>query len=333
MSQPPDAALEEKARALQGPILVLGASGFIGANLLQHLLKFRNDVWGTASRLPAWRLVGVPAQVRAVDLLADSALDELLDSVKPRTVFDCVAYGAYSFETEIARVYRTNFDLVLRLLQRLESRNIAAYVHAGSSSEYGENAAGPSEESFTAPNSHYAVSKVAAANLIYFYGKKRALPCANLRLYSVYGPMEDSSRLIPVVVRCGLQGNLPPFARPETSRDFVYIDDACQAFLDAAIGLRPSLYGESFNIASGKKMTLRDVAFAAREVFGIAATPVFSGEGRSWDLSDWFGSVDKARQRLHWQARTEFCEGLRRTAAWYSALEDTAAYQRATKKS
>ena len=87
-------------------------------------------------------------------------------------------------------------------------------MHAGSSSEYGDNAAGPTEDDPLAPNSDYAVSKVAAANLIYFYGKRKGLPCANLRLYSVYGPLEDSSRLIPNLIRHGLEGTTPSSSTP-----------------------------------------------------------------------------------------------------------------------
>ncbi len=49
---------EPRIRRLQGPILVLGASGFLGANLFRTLLEFRPDVHGTARRLPAWRLEG-----------------------------------------------------------------------------------------------------------------------------------------------------------------------------------------------------------------------------------------------------------------------------------
>lgn len=112
-----------------------------------------------------------------VDLLIDSNLDTLLDEIRPRTIFDCVAYGAYSFETDSQLIYRTNFQFLTRLLSRLESRSIACYVHAGSSSEYGDNAAGPAERDPTEPNSDYAVSKVAAANLIYFYGKRKKFPC------------------------------------------------------------------------------------------------------------------------------------------------------------
>ena len=106
--------------------------------------------------------------VKVTDLLIDSNLDQLLDTVQPRTIIDCVAYGAYSFETDSQLIYQTNFNLVSRLLARLQNRRIAAYLHAGSSSEYGYNASGPGEDIAPAPNSHYAVSKVAASNLIFF---------------------------------------------------------------------------------------------------------------------------------------------------------------------
>ena len=91
--------LPEKIRRLQGPILVLGASGFLGANLLRALLAHREDVYGTVFHTPAWRLEGVPERnAIVVDLLVDSNRDELLDRLKPRTVFNCVGYGGYSFE-------------------------------------------------------------------------------------------------------------------------------------------------------------------------------------------------------------------------------------------
>ena len=90
-----------KVKRLRGPILVPGASGFIGANLLRMILRWRDDAYGVATRLPAWRLEGLPREnVRIADLLVDSNLDHLLHAIKPRTIFDCVAYGAYSFETD-----------------------------------------------------------------------------------------------------------------------------------------------------------------------------------------------------------------------------------------
>src|SRR5262245_33096834 len=122
-----DAAL--KVEKLQGPILVLGASGFIGANLFRMILKSRKDAFGTSMFLPAWRLEGLPEQnLVAVDLLVDSSLDALLADIQPRTIFDCIAYGAYSFETDSQLIYQTNLNLTAKLLRRLEPLKIAVYV-------------------------------------------------------------------------------------------------------------------------------------------------------------------------------------------------------------
>lgn len=328
-------AVERQRRIarLQGPILVLGSSGFIGANLLQMLVAQRGDVVGTASHLPAWRLEKLPAaNLRAIDLLVEANLDALLAEVKPRTIFNCVAYGAYSFEIDSPLIYQTNFNLTAKLLSRLEKAGIACYIHAGSSSEYGDNAAGPSEEVLPAPNSDYGVSKLAAANLIAYYGRKRLLPCANLRLYSVYGPAEDSSRLIPTLIRRGLEGGYPEFVSSVISRDFVYVDDACMAFVDAALNLQPEDYGSSFNIGTGCKQTMADVAATARRLFGIEDAPVFTMPNRDWDVSDWFADPRRAHERLGWRATTGFEEGLARAVAWYVAVEDKVRYEQSSKR-
>ena len=292
----------EKIRRLQGPILVLGASGFVGANLMRTLLGVRNDVHGTTTRTPAWRLEGLPQEnVMTVDLLIDSNLDGLLDSIGPRTVFNCVAYGAYSFETDSQLIYRTNFQFITRLLPRLEARSIACYVHAGSSSEYGDKAAGPREQDKTAPNSDYSVSKAATANLVYYYGKRKHFPCANLRLYSVFGPLEDSSRLIPNLIRRGLEAGYPDFVNPAISRDFIYVDDVTESFVDTALNLSSADYGESFNIGTGRKTTIGEAAAIARILFNIPAEPSFTMAEREWDVQDWYANVEKARQHLGWE--------------------------------
>jgi dolichol-phosphate mannosyltransferase len=325
--------IEGKVKRLQGPILVLGASGFIGANLLRALLPYRDDVFGTSSRLPAWRLAGIPSKhVKVTDLLIDSSLDHLLHETQPRTILDCVAYGAYSFETDGDLIYRTNFNFVERLLSRLEKRNLAAYVHAGSSSEYGGRASGPPEDVPLSPNSQYAVSKAAAAQLIYYYGKSLGLPCANLRLYSVYGPLEDSSRLIPALVRAGLEGRYPEFVDPAISRDFIFTEDVVEAFLDVPLNLAAEDFGESFNVGTGHKTTIADCASTAKELFGIAGEPAFTMKNRNWDVPDWYANIEKIESRIGWHPRTRFLDGLQRTAEWYRSLEDKQAYELSSKK-
>ncbi len=328
--------LAAKVRQLQGPILVLGGSGFVGANLLRLILRERKDVVGLASRLPSWRLDGLDKQnVFAADLLVKTTLIQLLAELKPRTIFNCIAYGAYSFEVDSGLIYETNFNLTTRLLEQLSARSISAYVHAGSSSEYGDNAAGPGEEAPLSCNSDYAVSKAGAANLIQYYGRRKGLPCANLRLYSVYGPMEDASRLIPTVVRKGQAGELPEFVRADVSRDFIYVDDACEAFFDAGIYLskgEATHFGESFNIGSGRKTTMAEVATASKAIFGIAKDPVFSMPERKWDVAEWYANPEKSTRVLGWKATTRFADGLKRMSEWYVGLADKIAYERNSKK-
>src|SRR5271157_4201230 len=126
----------ERIRQLPGPVLILGASGFIGANLLRYILRYRTDVFGTTLSLSPWRLEGLPeSNIIAVDLLVDFNLKKLLDTVRPRVVFDCVAYGAYSFEKNADLIYRTNVNFKMKLLEKLKQCHVVRYTHAGSSSE------------------------------------------------------------------------------------------------------------------------------------------------------------------------------------------------------
>ena len=310
------------AASLKGPILVLGGGGFVGANLVQRLLETRLDVIAVVRRLPAWRLAGLDSKhLIEVDLTSAGEMRQMLEAVRPRTVFDCTAYGAYPFETNPELIYRTNFNSLVSLLQQLDRNLLACFVHAGSSSEYGANSAGPSEDAPLLPNSDYAVSKAAAALFISHAGKTLGLPVVNLRLYSVYGPLEDASRLIPNVVKHGIQGRYPPFVSPETSRDFVYIGDVCEAFLIAAARLTPELYGASFNIGSGVRTRIQDLAETARAVFGIEKPAQFgSMQGRAWDLDEWYAAPAKAAARLGWSATTSLADGLQLTANWVRSL-------------
>jgi polyisoprenyl-phosphate glycosyltransferase len=310
-------------RALRGPILVLGAGGFVGANLLRRLLSYREDVFGVVRSLPAWRLDGIDRRhVLEADLIDLAAARNLVASIRPNTIFNCIAYGAYSFETDQDLIYRTNFTALIQLVELLAGTNFAALIHAGSSSEYGTKCAAPSEEESLQPNSQYSVSKAAASQYISYAGKIRRLPVVNLRLYSVYGPLEDTSRLIPNLVAKGLKGAFPPLVDPNTSRDFVYIDDVCDAFVQAAARLTPDIYGESFNIGTGLATTIRQLAEIAADVFAIGEEPIFgSMTGRSWDLPDWYAAPEKAERLLNWTAKTDLATGLKLTSEWIGSIE------------
>lgn len=321
--------MRDKIASLPGPILIIGASGFIGANLIRQCLAVRHDVAGTSYNDNLWRLAGVPSHsIMTMDSTDPVKVKFVFGHVKPRTVFDCSSFGAYSFEDDWRRIHSTNYMGFLNLMENCG--NVSAYIHAGSSSEYGLNAAGPYEEGMLIPNSHYAVSKAAVAQAVRYYGIVRSTPVVNLRLYSAYGPYEDSSRLIPVLCEHALRGKLPLFVRPETSRDFIHVDDVVSAFVAAALNPHP---GESFNIGTGVMTSLEDLADLAKELFAIHDEPEYSADiGRQWDVTNWFADPSKAKSVLGWEAKTGLAEGLQRTYNWWKQYLDNAVFARLTKK-
>ena len=170
-----DPEFQAKVRSLPGPILILGAGGFVGYNLLQSIRALRQEVYGVVHRLNAgWRLdrESIPAsEMRICDLNYANSVRHMVATCCPRTVFNLAAYGAYSHQQDTDLIYRTNFLSTINLLEAMKVSGFDAYVHAGSSSEYGLNAAGPGEEEGPVPNSHYSVSKLGNANLLKYYGR------------------------------------------------------------------------------------------------------------------------------------------------------------------
>jgi polyisoprenyl-phosphate glycosyltransferase len=300
---------------LQGPILILGAGGFIGSAIFRTLLTQRNDIMGTVHNGSIKRLEGAN---NWIDIDVVKSVEYLLapEYSKFGTVINCVAYGSHPNETDPSKIYATNFDLVQRILNKMPEGCI--YVHAGTSSEYGFNSAGPKEDSKLTPNSDYAVSKAAASQLIEYYGKHKGKRCCNLRLYSVYGPYEDSSRLIPTLVASAVEKKLPKFVHPAISRDFVYIDDVVEAFLVFAARLTTNKIqlGESYNICTGMCTSMSLLAAISRTYFGIQDAPEYTMEPRAWDAPrPWYGNPGKTYE--FWRANTMLQDGLLKTMEWY----------------
>jgi polyisoprenyl-phosphate glycosyltransferase len=312
-------SFREKAEMLKGPIFIFGASGFIGVNLFERIYQIRKDCFAiTHDASVAWRLKMLDVDSGNIihcDITSKGNVSEIFKNYNPKTVFNLAAYGAYSRQNNANLIYETNLIGTLNILQ--ESTNISAYVHAGSSSEYGLNSKEPKEEDLLDPNSHYSVSKISASYLIKYFSKFNKIPAVNLRIYSIYGPWEEPDRLIPQIVEKARKGKFPPLVSPDISRDFVYVDDCLDAFILAAVQMRPDIYGQSFNIASGEKTTIRKLVDIIRKEFVVKDEPVWASmPDRKWDLEEWFGNSSKAKDMLDWQAKTSLSQGLLLTAEW-----------------
>jgi nucleoside-diphosphate-sugar epimerase len=276
--------------------LVTGAGGFVGANLVRRLLAEEGDV--VALVRPggdAWRIEELDLEVIEADVR--EAVPGGFD-----IVFHLAAHGAYSWQEDQDTIRETNVrgtENALRAGTRV--------VVAGSSSEYGLKPKAPSEDDPLEPNSPYAAAKAEATALAVAQG------AVVLRLYSAYGPWEEPKRLIPTLLARGLAGELPPLVSPRVARDFVHVDDVCEAFVRAA-GAPP---GRVYNVGSGRQTTVAEVVRVARRLLAIDAEPEWgSMPDRRWDTETWVANPQRIRDELGWEARIGLEQGLERTLQW-----------------
>lgn len=302
-------------------MLVTGAAGFVGANLARRLLRDGHRVHLLVRRgSPRWRLDALRrgATLHEVDLTDARAVTAVVRQAKPRWVFHLAAYGAYSWQTDVARMEQTNVVGTMNLVQACLHTGFDAFVHTGSSSEYGRKARAPSEREWLEPNSHYAVTKAAATLFCRYTAQSEGVHLPTLRLYSVFGPWEEPGRLLPTLILHGLRRRLPPLVAPETARDFVYVDDVCDAYLRAAT-VPDQERGAVYNVGTGVQTSLRELVEMARRVMGLTARPRWgSMPTRRWDTTAWVADGTRARTTLGWTPRYDVEAGFRRMLAWLS---------------
>jgi nucleoside-diphosphate-sugar epimerase len=306
-------------------VVLTGGSGFVGANLARALLAAGHEVHLVLRQGYApWRLRGIERDVEmhVVALEDRAATEAALGAIRPEWAFHLAAYGAYSSQTKIQTMIDTNLVATVNFVDACVAAGAEAIVNTGSSSEYGFKDHAPSEEERVDPNSSYAITKVAATHYCRLAAVARRVRIPTLRLYSVYGPWEEPSRLIPSLVRCGLRGELPALVNPDVARDYIFVDDVCRAYLRVAEAPWGDV-GAVFNVGTGVQTSLRDIVEVARRVMNIAREPAWgSMPNRAWDTSAWVANIDKLRGELGFTPSVTLDEGFRRTVDWLSA--DTA---------
>lgn len=307
--------------------LVTGASGFVGANLARRLAADGHAV--TATCRPGadlWRVQDATAlDVRPLDVSDERAVDELIDDLRPQWTFHLAAHGAYSWQTDTRQIFATNLLGAVNLIDACRRTGACeAFVHAGSSSEYGFKDHAPDEDDSLQPASDYAVAKAAAT----LYGRQAAgqgdaMRVVTLRLYSVYGPYEDPRRLVPALAIRGLRGELPPLVDPDVARDFVHVDDVVRAFLLAAVDAG---HGTVYNVGSARQTSIREIVRVTRETLEIEAEPQWGSTAqRSWDTTTWVSRTDRIRNDLGWEPQVALDAGFAAMVAWLRDAPDTVA--------
>jgi UDP-glucose 4-epimerase len=302
-------------------VIITGATGFIGANLVRRLLGDGHEIYLLVRPgYSPWRILKILKDVShyEVDFRDAKTLEEIVRQIRPDWVFHLAVSGAYSWQTDLNLMVQTNIIGTINLVEACLRTGYESFINTGSSSEYGFKKFAPSETEWLEPNSDYAVTKASASIFCRYISQSRGVPLQTLRLYSVYGPYEEPKRLIPSLIREGWKGKFPPLVGSETSRDYIYVDDVVEAYMLAATKPNQEL-GAIYNIGSGIQTSLHEVVQVARKTLGIQSEPEWNTmPQRIWDTNIWVANIRKAVDELIWQPQINLQLGFLRTVQWLS---------------
>ena len=312
-------------------ILITGATGFIGANLARRMLACGHEVHILVrDGHKTWRIQNIldDLHVWVTDLNDPDQTFNVVHQVQPDWVFHLAAYGAYSSQIDLNLMMKTNLLCTANLIDASLRTGFEIFINTGSSSEYGFKKHAPSEFEYLEPNSSYAISKAAATHYCSWIAQSNNVCITTLRLYSVYGPFEEPTRLIPSVISEGLNGSLPPLANPNIARDFIFIDDVLDAYQLVTKNLS-IVNGKVYNVGSGIQTTLNDVIEQAYRILPVNVKPRWgSMEDRQWDTNVWMADHTRISSDLNWQPTHLFYDGFKQTVDWFKANEEMLAYYR-----
>lgn len=300
-------------------VLLTGASGFVGANLARKLIREGHRVYLLLRPdYASWRLEEIKKEVimKSADLADEEGITAIVKQIKPDWVFHAAVYGAYSQQDEVDRMIETNIKGTWHLLRACLKANVAVMVNTSSSSEYGFNSDAPLEKVIVTPNSDYAVTKAAATLLCNYWARRYQFYIPTVRLYSVYGPYEEPTRLMPTLLTQAQKGKWPPLVNPQTARDFIYVNDVCDVLMKLT-RKRSKEWGPIYNVGTGKQISLRHLVNTVQKMFKIKAKPRWSTMGqRQWDTNAWRANIAKIWRDYQWKPQYTLVKGLREMNDW-----------------
>jgi nucleoside-diphosphate-sugar epimerase len=236
-------------------VLVTGASGFVGRFVVRELVRLKAEVFALSRRRPD-PVVCAGANWVPCDLLDATSAERALGKIKPDIVVHlawCVEHGAFWTSP-------LNADWVAataRLARAATRSGTRRFISAGTCYEYDWPSDSDCDDATTPikPSTLYAVSKDATRRELEVLFAGTNVSFAWARLFFLYGPGEDSRRLVPSIARALVKGGTAPCSRGLAVRDFMDVRDAGAALARLAL----SDASGAFNVASGKAVSVADI--------------------------------------------------------------------------
>jgi dTDP-glucose 4,6-dehydratase len=318
-------------------VLITGGAGFIGCNLVRHLIQHQPDWQLTV--LDALTYAGsrhnlndIESQILFVpgDIIDPALVGELLHDRQIDTVVHLAAESHVDRSIDEPMPFiRTNVDGTACLLDAAtrfwDGRQDVRFHQVSTDEVFGDLEQRPAadEQAPYAPSSPYAASKAAADHLVRAWSRTYGLPISISNCGNNYGPYQFPEKLIPLVISKALRGEaLPLYGDGLQIRDWLHVQDHCTA-LARIIQTAPA--GSSWNISARAQVSNRDLLerllTALQQLRPCPAgdyrdliTPVADRPGH-----DRRYALDPSRLEtdLDWQPHFQLADGLQQTVHWY----------------
>lgn len=312
-------------------ILVTGGAGAIGSNLIIALSSLVGNkgkilVLDNLSSIKAkdpWNVTPLPNIMFVLgDVRSDVDLKRVFKE-EPSIVFHLAAFFANQNSVDYPET-SAEVDVIgqIKLLEYSRISKIDKFIYASSGCAiYGSYPELPLKEEFVSMHltTPYQINKMTGEMYCNFYHHHYGLPIVNCRFFNSYGPGEVPGQyrnVIPNFIYWAMNGiGLPITGTGEETRDFTYVLDLVQGLIKT--GYYQNAIGENFNLASGKEVSIRDLAKMVNNATGNKAEIIFR-ERRKWDTKPrLLASIDKAQRLIGYKPVIGFEEGFQTNIEWF----------------
>ena len=334
-------------------VLVTGAAGFIGANLVKRLLdEFEGvKVIGVDSiteyydvRLKEERLVtlaeyGERFVFEKVNIADKQKIDSLFETYNPQVVVNLAAQAGVRYSITNPDAYiESNIIGFYNILEACRNHDIEHLVYASSSSVYGSNVKVPysTDDKVDNPVSLYAATKKSNELMAHAYSKLYNIPSTGLRFFTVYGPCGRPDMAYFGFTNKLLKGEkIEIFNYGNCKRDFTYIDDIVEGVVRVMQHAPEKQTGEDglpippykvYNIGNNSPENLLDfVQILQEELIAAGVLPLdYDFEAhkelvpmQAGDVPVTYADTSALESDFGFKPHTSLREGLRKFAVWY----------------
>jgi nucleoside-diphosphate-sugar epimerase len=307
--------------------LVTGVAGFIGSHLASALLDRGATVVGVDAFTDYYPR---PIKERNLDesrrrerfrfveaALQDADLPALLEGATH--VFHLAAQAGVrkSWGRDFRTYTDNNVDATQKLLEACVGRPLHRFVHASSSSVYGDRAPIPmKEDALPQPVSPYGVTKMAAEQLGFLYHVNYGVPAVAMRYFTVYGPRQRPDMAFNRFIRAAIDNTpITLYGDGEQTRDFTFVGDAVAATIAAGDRGVP---GTAYNIGGGARVSMNEVLKIVERVAGRPLT-INREPAQKGDMRDTYADTSLARRDLGFVPAVSLEEGIKAEYEWLSS--------------